>query len=77
MFGMMQSAAGAVISNGEWGISFFSQVLVEKAVFYSPIPNIISSDRPNNTIFQYPEYAVFDQNRYFFELEVPLKRRLI
>ena len=26
MFGMMQRAAGAVISNGEWGISFFSQV---------------------------------------------------
>ena len=26
MFGMMQRAAGAVISNGEWVISFFSQV---------------------------------------------------
>ena len=26
VFGMMQRAAGAVISNGEWVISFFSQV---------------------------------------------------
>ena len=26
MFGMMQRAAGAVISNGEWVISFSSQV---------------------------------------------------
>ena len=27
---MMQRAAGAVISNGEWVISFFSQVLNER-----------------------------------------------
>ena len=26
---MMQSAAGAVISNGKWKISFFSQVLAD------------------------------------------------
>ena len=38
----------------------FKSVLVEYTVFYSPIPNRLSSDKPNHTIFQYLEYAVFD-----------------
>ena len=52
-FGMMQSAAGAVISNGKWKILFFSQVLVP--TISRSIPRTISRETSSS-------YSVLDRS---------------
>ena len=49
---MMQSAAGAVISNGKWKILFFSQVLVPTS---RSIPRTISRETSSS-------YSVLDRS---------------